>query len=253
MSSVAASHEAIGGALHGALRLEGFDLLGATTTGARAEQGAFGLPTFGAADRLVLCIGNTRALWPKLKAAVRRSPELSASAHPVDDFTRLTVDRAAAEVARAFGLRHAVRYAAATCDAQVDIVSVAEAAGLGHRSPVRLLVHPEHGPWLGLRAAVVFDVEGPTTTATTPAPCETCALEPCVAAYEAAVAASGGAHRVTQASLERDFALWLAVRVACPVGHASRYDDEQAEYHYTKRRALLLQDEGPLEPRRGMD
>jgi methylmalonic aciduria homocystinuria type C protein len=236
---------AIEGALRGALAPSGFDLVGATTAG----RGGLESPAWGRADRLLLCVGNTRALWPRLKDAVRRSPELRAAEHPLDDYARATIGRAAAEVAASFEARHEVRYAGDPRGRAVDIVRAAEAAGLGHRAPSRLLVHPSHGPWIGLRAAVLFDAEGPSEPPLrAPSPCEACATRPCLDAYRAAVDASGGEHRVTQASLERDYPLWLAIRAVCPVGRASRYDEEQAEYHYTKRRALLS-----LEPRRGMD
>jgi hypothetical protein len=248
--------KAIEGALHGALVTAGFALIGATTSrayhDALSDRERFALPELGGPDRLLLCVGNTRTLWPELKAAVQSTPELGATAHPVDDFARAVVGRAAAEVAAAFGVRHLARYAGDTGDrpaercagatrpTPIDIVRLAEIAGLGHRSPSRLLVHPSHGPWIGLRAAVLFDVEGPIEAPRrAPSPCEACAERPCVGAYEAAVAASGGEQGVTQASLERDYPLWLAVRTVCPVGRASRYDDDQAEYHYTKRRGLL--------------
>jgi methylmalonic aciduria homocystinuria type C protein len=33
--------------------------------------------------------------------------------------------------------------------------------------------------------------------------------------------------------------LWLAVRDACPIGRAHRYDDAQIRYHYARDRSAL--------------
>jgi hypothetical protein len=41
------------------------------------------------------------------------------------------------------------------------------------------------------------------------------------------------------AAVERDWASWVNVRDACPIGRDSRYSDEQIRYHYTKLRRLL--------------
>ena len=32
-------------------------------------------------------------------------------------------------------------------------------AGLAHTSPSYLSIHPEHGPWIGLRAVIVLDAD----------------------------------------------------------------------------------------------
>ncbi|MBC7173289.1 MAG: hypothetical protein H5U40_12700 [Polyangiaceae bacterium] len=230
--------------LHGALAPAGLDLVGATTCGAYdaslsdAERARFALPCE-AADRLVVCVGNTKALWPALVSAASRDAELARTEHPVDDYARAVVERAAEAVARAHGVELRVIAAPEIGPPAIALARLGVASGLGHVAPCHLLVHPVHGPWVGLRAAVVVDIAGPAVAAADPSPCESCATKPCLDAYETAVSASGGDGAVTRESLAREYPLWLRIRLVCPVGQASRYPDDQAEYHYTKRRAAL--------------
>ncbi len=231
--------------LRGALAPSGLDLVGATTAGAYHAslegdaRARLALPGEPAPDRLVVCVGNTKALWPALVDAARRDERLGVSAHPVDDHAGAVLERAAAEVAA----RHAVALWAVAAREEgppkLALARLGALSGIGHVAPCQLLVHATHGPWIGLRGAVVADVGGPERAVAAPSPCERCPSSPCVGARDAAVRASGGPDAVTRESIARDHALWLRIRLVCPVGAASRYDDAQAEYHYTKRRSLL--------------
>ncbi|MDX2167772.1 MAG: hypothetical protein SF182_11935 [Deltaproteobacteria bacterium] len=88
-----------------------------------------------------------------------------------------------------------------------------------------------YGPWIGLRAALVLDRPGPTGPPPRAAnPCPDCART-CVPAFERARAAPG--------ELADTWPLWLAVRDACPIGRAHRYDEAQIRYHYIKDRRAL--------------
>ncbi len=237
--------EAIVRDLHGALAPAGLDLVAATTVSAYhaaltgAAREALALPAEHAPDDLVVCVGNTRALWPALLAAMDEDAALAASPDPVDDHAGAALRRATVAVAARRAVALAAYPVRESGPPSLAIVALAEAAGLGTRAPCHLLVHGAHGPWVALRGAVVARVAGPPPSPRAPGPCDACAAKPCVAAYERAVHASGGAAGVTRETLARDHALWVAVRDACPVGRASRYDDAQAEYHYTKRRSLL--------------
>ena len=166
-------------------------------------------------------IGNTRAFWPRFLAARRADPELAASEHPIQHYVEVTLAKLAdAASARAWfpHRQYDGRY--------LPFQLLAEAAGLGVRSPTQLVIHHELGPWLGLRAVVT--VAGEPVTRVLPAPACRCELG-CSAAFARARDATG----------PEAWRAWLAVRDACVVGRAHRYGDDQIAYHYTKDHAFL--------------
>lgn len=189
------------------------------------------LPCFGREDALAIVVGNTRALWPRFLEALRRERELLALPHPLDHYVVRSLTDALAGVP----LRHEIHWAHHR-EPAIAIQRIAHAASLAELGPAHLCVHPEHGPWLALRAVVVFDVDavemGISSDGGAPSPshCRGCAA-PCVAALERALAGTPSATGANP---------WLGVRDACPVGRASRYDDDQIRYHYDKDASLLV-------------
>lgn len=178
---------------------------------------------FGRADAETIVIGNTRALWKPFMAALSSNQYLAQSANPIDDYIEQVVNAGLTGVAAPFHLRWAHRAA----PAHLSFQTLAEVAGLAWRSPASLSVHRVHGPWIALRAAIVFDR---SVALPQPPAFRTCTH--CAAGCEPAL------RRVLSMSCP-DWQDWLAVRDACPTGKASRYSDLQIHYHYTKRRELL--------------
>ena len=154
--------------------------------------------------------------------------------HPIDDWSLHVGKQVAADLL------------AAGVDSQIarpgdreplNFRQLAEMCGLGTVSPViGHLIHPEYGPWVSLRVALLVDGEpfvGESTGSAAAAdfqPCASCA-RPCVQACPASVYATVG-----QADHERCARHRLAdgcrdgcgVLNACPVGSAHRYTiDEQ--------------------------
>jgi methylmalonic aciduria homocystinuria type C protein len=186
------------------------------------------LPDLGRADALGVLIGNTRALWAPFVAACAADPALRASADPVDRY----VERCVGAAVDALGIRGIVRWAHAP-PPRLPIQRLADATGLAPLSPVGLNVHPVYGPWLALRAAVVLDVAAPPALPAAALPCGDCPRT-CGPAFDRARAAQRG-----RFGLARTWRLWLAVRDACPIGRAHRYDEAQIRYHYARDRAAL--------------
>ncbi len=181
-------------------------------------------------DQLLLT-GNTRALWkPLLEAA----PSLPAG-DPLDTYTE-RVHRAAAQrwlPGARLWFSHQVQPA-------LPFPRIAASLGLCVVGPAQLAVHPEYGPWFGLRALILLPHGNTLRTPAadcadraprlSPNPCEGCAA-PCVAAFDAALAASR--HETSGRDMIRHhFEAWLAVRDACPVGRGYRYAGEQVRFHY---------------------
>lgn len=181
---------------------------------------------------LGVLIGNTRALWPIFRRELSRDHALSADRDPLDRYVVRVVEAARAKLA----VKSLVRFAHVPDPEPLPIQRIAAESGLSHLSPSHLSIHPEHGPWIALRAVMVFDVEGPAPLPPPRDPCSACS-KPCLGALEAAIAISGGAEDGIE--VERHWLEWLAVRDACPEGRGARYGDEQIAYHYSKQRRWL--------------
>jgi len=192
------------------------------------------LEDFGAASRLGVLIGNTRRLWPHFVSALESDEALRASKNPLDAYVTATLTRVAAQ---ATSQRYSIVFAHVTEPRAFPIQRLGELVGFAALSPSHLAIHPLHGPWLGLRAVVVFDGAGPQTPLPEPErPCKTCTA-PCVPALERAIAASGSP--LTSAAIAEHAAEWIRVRDVCPVGKGSRYSDAQLSYHYAPRRSRI--------------
>ncbi len=188
---------------------------------------------FGRPRALGLLVGNTRALWPHFQQACAARPELALAAHPLDHYV---IDSTARAASALLGQHHVSYFAHVTQPRALPIQRLAELVGFAALSPSHLAIHEHYGPWWALRAVVVVDIEGPSLAPPEPArPCQGCAA-PCVAALERARAASGPV--LDSGSVTRHAAEWIAVREACPVGQASRYNDQQLRYHYGLDRSI---------------
>lgn len=161
-------------------------------------------------------VGNTRALWPNVLAARANAPAAS-RAHPVDSYTETSMRACAvdwkAEAIYAHAPDESGRY--------VPFQRLAVAVGLAALAPSQLLIHPTFGPWFALRAVLLLDGIEPPLAPRVSLPCA-CTDHGCVQAFDHAMAHPD------------DWRAWLAVRDACPIGRAYRYDDDQLAYHYTK-------------------
>lgn len=229
------------GRLAADLEPRGLDLVAATSVPAYNAQvpADLALPDLGRPDALCLVVGNSRALWPALRAARRADPALAADPDPVDRYTA----RCLHEAAGALGPRVEVRCAFEPPPRRVAIQRLAHLAGLAHLGPAHLCVHPQHGPWVSLRGAVVVDAPGPAEVPPAPDPCTGCPA-PCVDAVSRAVEATGDRPPKTA------WRAWLAVRDACPEGRAARFDEDQIRYHYAQDPAALEARPGAAPPAR---
>jgi methylmalonic aciduria homocystinuria type C protein len=202
----------------------GLDLHASTTVGAYNAQldEPFHLP--GAPDRAVAVVANTRAIWPHVDRFVQRFPHLT---DPVDAHVMRVVLSAVDGVSVPVV---DVRFSHEEPPRRIAIQRLADVAGLAWLAPSHLCVHPEFGPWIALRAAVVLDAPGVDVAPAAP----TCDCSTgCLPALERALAAG----EPTNGDELRDhWLLWLAMRDACPLGHRHRYDDEQIRYHYVGER-----------------
>ncbi|MEO8603659.1 MAG: hypothetical protein ABI629_13885 [bacterium] len=183
------------------------------------------LPDLGRRRALGALIAHTRAVWEPFCAAWRDDAALRAETDPLDRYT----ERCLADVLASLPLGAEIRFAHQPAPRRPAIQRLADVSGLAPLSLVGLNIHPLYGAWVGLRAALVFDLDAPDGPPPIVAnPCRDCART-CVPVFERARLASG----------PDAWRAWLAVRDACPIGRAHRYSEAQIVYHYTKDRGFL--------------
>ena len=172
----------------------------------------------------VLVIGNTKALWPVLEAW-----ELALGPHddPVDTYVTEVLRGATVDVDDVLD----IRFSHEPPPRRIAIQRLADRAGLAWLSPSHLCVHPEYGPWIALRAAVVLARPHVGAEVLAAPPCD-CAAN-CLPKLQEAIAAG---EPTDNAEMVAHWQRWLAMRDACPIGRAHRYGDEQIRYHYLGER-----------------
>jgi epoxyqueuosine reductase QueG len=177
-----------------------------------------------ARSALVLAAGG-RALFEAFGA----SPEARRHRNPLDAYTRRVgeevADRLAGRALFAFE-RRAGGFA--------DFVALGRAAGLGAPSRLGLLLHPEFGPWMSIRAVVLTPQELPETRPlATFDPCRGCSA-PCDRACRGAAVAGERFDIPACAATRRVEAacrLRCDARRACVVGREHRYADVAEAHH----------------------
>ncbi|MBM4247354.1 MAG: hypothetical protein FJ148_26790 [Deltaproteobacteria bacterium] len=214
----------------------GFDLVRALDArwydAAVAPEYRLPRPGSGREARLAVVVGSSRAFWEPFLAWLRDDPTRLDAPDPIDRYAVAAVTAALADAAAPC----AVRFSFEPPPRRVAIQRLADAAGLAARTPSMLCVHPTFGPWIALRAAVVFDVAPPDGPgAGPPRACDDCA-ERCAAALARARDAAPIDRGDPVASHWR---LWLAVRDACPIGRQHRYPEAYLRYVYTKDLGVL--------------
>lgn len=221
-------------ALAAALAPAGFNLVGVVAASEWDANAA-------AAQRTVTLLPGTRAiavfgngggaLWDAFIADLSAHAEhLCEELHPLDAFVRRSVQRADAVLGE---LRRRWFYSAATETIRLDFRMLGWLAGLGSRSRLGLLIHPEYGPWIGLRAACFVEAPWRSRRGVVPDLCDGCPA-PCVKACP------GGAFPDGQWNVDRcsgfkstsDTCRSTCVsREACPLGREHRYPDLAVAYH----------------------
>ena len=233
----------------------GLNLVGVTTAAAydalvpaSHRLAAEGSPPDATRPGAIVVIGNGGGgFWSAYRDHLVRHPEHAGREHPLDDFTRSVLAANALPVAERLGLRPVLRLPFEATTPPVSFVHLAEAAGLGRRGLLGVLLHPEFGPWMALRGALLVAEAAP---AARPAagfdPCPSCIERPCLAACPGeAVSYPDGwdiprciAFRVDEADrnpcLDRCHA-----RVACVYGRQHIYPPDALAHHQQRAFAVM--------------
>jgi hypothetical protein len=186
--------------------------------------------------RTAVVIGNGGGgFWAAFQRHLATDPAAGRVPDPLDAFTRQVVGEAIAPLHDELGSARVV-FPFELHPVAVSFVHLAECAGLGRRSLLGVLVHPEYGPWMALRAAILVPF---ALSAPRPAdgfdPCPTCVERPCIAACPVgAVGPSGwdvprcAAHRI---AFPGDCGSGCHSRIACVYGREHRYPPDAMAFH----------------------
>lgn len=195
-------------------------------------------PLLPQAKTLVVIGHGGGEFWIRFRTACEARPGyLQEREHPLDDYTVETIETALAPCLQRSGAVYRYLYPFRFWTEPVSFMHLARAAGLAGPSILGVVIHPEYGPWLALRAALLID----QTLYTPPAapgfdPCPTCRERSCMAACPAtAVSPEKGwdiptcvQHRLRSPS---DCTNHCHARYDCIYGRAHRYPPDELQYH----------------------
>lgn len=198
----------------------------------------------------IVVIGNGGGrFWSAYRAYVTDHPDHAALPHPLDAFTAEVLTMHAVPVAERLGLRPALRLPFVATTPPLSFVHLAEAAGLGRRGLLGVLLHPEFGPWMALRGALLVDA---APVAPRPAagfdPCPACRERPCLAACPGAAVSYPHGWNVpgcidfrVQRGDHNPCADRCHARVACVYGRAHVYPADALAHHQTRAFAVMAE------------
>lgn len=227
----------------------GLNLIGVTSPEAydAVAPSSHRLATRDAAGAIVVIGNGGGAFWSAYRDYLTHHPDHAARDHPLDDFTTLVLESHALPVAERMGLRPVLRLPFQETTPPLSFVHLAEAAGLGRRGLPGVLLHPEFGPWMALRGALLVD---DAASAARPAagfdPCPSCLDRPCVTACPGAAVSYPAGWNVPRCiafrvdSAERNPCLDRChARVACVYGRAHCYPPDALAHHHTRAFAVM--------------
>ncbi len=226
--------------LQATLSSGGLNHIGVVPVKRYTGQGALGVGRLAPGARSIVVVGSGGpALWSHLMQELSDHPEfLTETLHPLDSCVRRVVETTSPLFE---GIGHRWFFAAAQSEVHLDFRTLAVQSGLGASSRLGLVLHPDFGPWMGLRAACFVDlvlaespgVESPCVGC--PAPCGPACPGDAFPGGEWDVGTCASFHGVSERC-----AASCASRMACPVGTAHRYDDLELTYHYNRREGRKL-------------
>jgi hypothetical protein len=189
--------------------------------------------------RSIIVVGNGGGdFWRAYTAHAAANPGWYQRENPLDDFTRVVVEGTLTPAVRAQDVCCTPIYPFVGGARTLNFMQLGKLAGLGGPSIVGVLVHPDFGPWIAFRAALLVNVAIEAAGAALGFdPCPQCTARSCVKACPAeAVSSVTGwdlqrclTHRV---ELEADCAPRCHARVACVLGPQHRYPDDELAYHH---------------------
>jgi hypothetical protein len=190
------------------------------------------------AARSIVVLGNGGGdFWAAFERHAARNPGWRERENPLDDFTREVTEREVVRPLREAALRCTIVHPFMQGRPTLNFVELGKAAGIAGPSILGVVVHPEFGPWIAFRAALLLDLplDAPGDARGFD-PCPQCVSRSCIGACPVgAVSFPAGwdvpkcvTHRV---EVEADCAGRCHARAGCVIGPEHRYPDDELAYH----------------------
>jgi epoxyqueuosine reductase QueG len=187
--------------------------------------------------RSIIVVGNGGgAFWQAYRRHVDNDLDWTRRDHPLDDFTRLVVERDIAGELRASGLRCTVVYPFVGGAGSLHFMELGRLAGIGSPSLIGVLIHPTYGTWIAMRAALLVEelIDEPGEALGFD-PCPRCIPRSCIAACPTGAVSDRGwdvircvRHRV-EAAPDCSAGCWS--RLECVIGPEHRYPEDELRHH----------------------
>ena len=191
-----------------------------------------------ARSAIVLASGGS-----ELGHAIDAAPGERHPKHPVDDFTRRAVGRVVQTLTESGWQSRALHYTdlidasgrPSEAGTYADFISLAQAAGIGVPSRLRLLLHPVFGPWIAIRSLLLSELQlRPSEPLEGFDPCDGCTQ--CIGGCPASAFRDGKLDTAACSPARlRDVAceVGCAARRACVIGSEHVYEPHW-EAHFAK-------------------
>ena len=224
-----------------ALTPYGLNLIGSTTVSAYealVPPQYYVTPLLPQAKSIVVIGNGGGDFWRGFRSYCNLHPEhIHERTHPLDDYTVEIIETTLTPLLQASGRAYRCLYPFRFWTEPVSFMPLARAAGLAGPSLLGVTIHPEYGPWMALRAAVLLDLElSLPQQAANFDPCPTCTERACMKACPAlAITQEKGwdiptcvQHRLRVAE---DCVDYCHARFDCVYGREHRYPLDELQYH----------------------
>jgi epoxyqueuosine reductase QueG len=177
-----------------------------------------------------------RGFWEMLQGFLKENPEFRGTREDwIDDYT-LFQFMSASQIFEDENVNYEMTFPFGSGGLSIDFSKLGELGGVGVKSLMGILIHPEYGLWISLRGAIVTDLEfahydEPLSSFN---PCPECS-KPCISACPANTVSENGwdytacmKFRLSDDTCRDN----CASRRACPYGKEHQYSEEQLAHHH---------------------
>lgn len=190
---------------------------------------------FPGAKSIILVGFAGRDFWKTLQDFLKENSEFRDSQEDwIDEYT-LLMFASAAKILKRKKVSHKFVFPFGPAALTLDFMQLAQTGGVGVKSLLGILIHPEYGTWISLRGAIVTNLEFREYNAPLPCfnPCTACS-KPCITACPGNTISEKGWDwkSCMNFRLSDDMcSTSCASRRACPYGKEHQYSEEQLAYH----------------------
>lgn len=188
------------------------------------------------AKSIILVGFSGRGFWETLREFLKGNPEFRDTREDwIDEYTLLQFTTTS-RILEEEKVTYTMSFPFGSAGFALDFSKLGELGGVGVKSLMGILIHPEYGLWVSLRGAIVTDLEFTHYDKLLSAfnPCPHCS-KPCISACPATTVSENGWDYVACMKFRlndntcRDN---CASRRACPYGREHQYSEEQLAHHH---------------------